>query len=497
MSLPNPSTIKQIAAQHGFTERRDEVSSTLFFIRLRDKTLINVFYTTGGVMTKLSHLKSGYNELWRSDAYHSVETLAAIFKNPRIHTGQGYRKASGAKRGCIKCGLQKKREDYSKNQWRKGVLAKCSDCIGELQIGGDAAAKASTVQPSDIEWNTITDAITCDAEGCNKTSPTIKCNCAAPQYYCSETCKRRHRQEHREDCRDLEYFRLMTSTCDDNVNSGLCNATPATKSQQRGYAMATMLSGKKTIETLLLQAEYIHQEDGNWLQAINLYQRGLMMGGYYGENLNPTQCRMTFMGLGRCNYELHIYEKAIDVMQAAIEMNRGFPHVHKYVALSHEATGKHHLAIKTMKEAVLYEAPWSDEIIRANKELLYKLMNGHNVGNVRKEQSRIDAHFNTNLARERIDVFYGRTDGTIGYKQYSAVVVETAEVDELRYFNDLYDPLSKYEILYEVPPGKMPELCKKAGVPEPNTVGWIKAPLKEVILDYYKTKNRHGSKHHS
>ena len=33
----------------------------------------------------------------------------------------------------------------------------------------------------------------------------------------------------------------------------------------------------------------------------------------------------------------------------------------------------------------------------------------------------------------RIDVFYGRTDGTPGYKVYSCVVVRTTETEQLRY----------------------------------------------------------------
>ena len=78
----------------------------------------------------------------------------------------------------------------------------------------------------------------------------------------------------------------------------------------------------------------------------------------------------------RCFYELGEYDKSIHSGTAAIEMNRHFPHVHKYVALSQVASGNRGSGIKTMKQAVLYEAPWSDETIRLNKELLCELMNG-------------------------------------------------------------------------------------------------------------------------
>ncbi|KAL7535798.1 hypothetical protein ACHAXR_006737 [Thalassiosira sp. AJA248-18] len=64
MSLPSPAAIKVIALQYGYIERREEVSSTLFFKdnHSHNPTLINVFYTTGGVMTKLDHPRSGYNQ---------------------------------------------------------------------------------------------------------------------------------------------------------------------------------------------------------------------------------------------------------------------------------------------------------------------------------------------------------------------------------------------------------------------------------------------------
>lgn len=395
MSLPRPQEIKLIATKYGYIERRDEVSKTLFFKNSRQRqhpTLINVFYTTGGIMTKLSHPRSGYNSLWRSDAYNSKEMLDEFFENPRIHTGKGYRRASGATRGCIKCGMQKYKSDFSKNQWRKGPdNAKCADCIepsnGDQSnqtvihgISGLCIGDTLAVQyePNDVAWNTITDAITCDAKYCNNTSPTLRCNCACPVYYCSERCKRSHSLEHREDCLDLEHFRrIQGSDYDCNINSGLCNANPSNKSKLAGYAMATKLSGKKTIEALLLQAEYIHQEDKDWKQAIALYQEVLMMGGHSGENLSPAQCRTAFMGLARCSYELGIYDKAIYGCNVAIEMNRGFPQVHKYIALSHKARGNLDLAIKTMKEAVLYEAPYSDETILRNKEFLCELLNEH------------------------------------------------------------------------------------------------------------------------
>lgn len=184
------------------------------------------------------------------------------------------------------------------------------------------------------------------------------------------------------------------------------------------------------------------------------------------------------MGLSRCYYEMEFYEKAIYSGSVVVDnMNRYFPLCHKYISLSHLASGNRDLAIKTMKKAVLYEAHWSDETIHANKVLLCKLMN---------EQEETVAAAAT--VQPRIDVYYGRTDGTIGYKEYSCVVVRTTETGSLSYFDDLYEPHPgcDYKILFEVPPERLASLCRKAGVNENSCGGWIKEPLKGVILNYWK-----------
>eukprot|EP00562_Extubocellulus_spinifer_P013026 CAMPEP_0178543676 /NCGR_PEP_ID=MMETSP0697-20121206/2713_1 /TAXON_ID=265572 /ORGANISM="Extubocellulus spinifer, Strain CCMP396" /LENGTH=416 /DNA_ID=CAMNT_0020176147 /DNA_START=73 /DNA_END=1320 /DNA_ORIENTATION=- len=75
----------------------------------------------------------------------------------------------------------------------------------------------------------------------------------------------------------------------------------------------------------------------------------------------PPQQRMMWMGLSRCMYHLGEYDKAINAGTAAIEMNRHFPQVHKYVALSQRASGDLEAARRTMARAVNYETPWDDE----------------------------------------------------------------------------------------------------------------------------------------
>ena len=374
-SLPSPDVIKIIALEYSYEERRDEASSTLFFkdtSTTHNPTLINVFYTTGGVMTKLRHPSSGYNQLWRRNAYDSVASLAAIFENPRVHTGKGYRNAGNAVRGCVKCGEEKKRADFSNNQWRKGQgESKCTSCVQSQRQGRNNDVDAS----NEIRWESIIDSITCDAEGCLNTSPAYRCQSCCMVYYCSDACRRSHQREHSQECVGIDVMRLRTqmSGSDVNLRSGLCNAKPSTLSQLRGQAMATQLSGNRSVDSLLLQAEYIHQADENWEQALHLYHNIMME--FYGEDehsdmATPSQWRQMFMGLSRCSFELGMYDKCISAGSGAVEMNRHFPQVHRYIALAHAAKGDHDEALKTMKQAILYEAPWCDETAQLNKDLL-------------------------------------------------------------------------------------------------------------------------------
>jgi len=139
--------------------------------------------------------------------------------------------------------------------------------------------------------------------------------------------------------------------------------------------MATQLSGKRTVEALLIQAESIHQVDEDWELAIGIYQEILMrtIEVDHSEIATSSQWRQVWMGLSRCYYELGVHDKAVGAGTAALEMNRHFPQVHRYVALAQRAMGDYTTAIKTVKAAILYEAPWCDDTIRFNKDLLREI----------------------------------------------------------------------------------------------------------------------------
>ena len=86
---------------------------------------------------------------------------------------------------------------------------------------------------------------------------------------------------------------------------------------------------------------------------------------------------------------------------------------------------------------------------------------------------------------KQIDVLYGRTDNTTGYKEFSCVVVQTAE-NTIEYYDDVYEPRGdcKYQVLYEVPMDQMHTLYK-AGEEKPSR-GFIPSPLKERVLKYWQ-----------
>ena len=85
------------------------------------------------------------------------------------------------------------------------------------------------------------------------------------------------------------------------------------------------------------------------------------------------QTRKIFHQLTRCYYELKDYETAIMCCDSAIEMNRHYDGVYKYLALTYKALGNIDEAIAVMKRAVLYETPWDPENLLQVKALLAEL----------------------------------------------------------------------------------------------------------------------------
>jgi tetratricopeptide (TPR) repeat protein len=105
----------------------------------------------------------------------------------------------------------------------------------------------------------------------------------------------------------------------------------------------------------------------DWEGARDIYKYKLF--GMTPERGTPPQERRMYMGVSRCLYHLGKYEFAIELGGAAIMMNRHFPQVHKYVALSQKALGNNEDAVRTMAKAVNYETPW-DEV---NKKIVLEM----------------------------------------------------------------------------------------------------------------------------
>ena len=96
------SDVRDVARTHGYTQcQHDPHAGVLDFRRATSddgqSEIVRVFYRTGTVTTHLKHPKHKA----RRSALHraGVDTpreLEAIFRDPRVHTGKGYRRAEDA-----------------------------------------------------------------------------------------------------------------------------------------------------------------------------------------------------------------------------------------------------------------------------------------------------------------------------------------------------------------------------------------------------------------
>ena len=99
---------------------------------------------------------------------------------------------------------------------------------------------------------------------------------------------------------------------------------------------------------LLLASAYqkAKQWEGGLQICMDLYLK------VYENDVTPPQTRQILMDISYCFNELGTYEKAIRIGQSAVEMNRYFPGVYRYIALSHKANGDLEAALNTRNRAV-------------------------------------------------------------------------------------------------------------------------------------------------
>lgn len=81
--------IREVAKQEGWTEIDYQDANYMISFR-KDTTRINVYYSTMTVGTCLNHPKQGKTQLFRRGV--DRELLTKLMKNPRQHTGVGYKR---------------------------------------------------------------------------------------------------------------------------------------------------------------------------------------------------------------------------------------------------------------------------------------------------------------------------------------------------------------------------------------------------------------------
>ena len=128
--------------------------------------------------------------------------------------------------------------------------------------------------------------------------------------------------------------------------------------QQHGMP-ATRIGSDHLFDVYVIQSE-AYQGLEKWKEAMDSYEKAML--ALDGPNSPPAiDQRKLFMGLAECAYKVKEYENAIAYANAAIEMNRHFPGIHRLKALALEKVGRLDEAIVTMNRAVLYETPWDEE----------------------------------------------------------------------------------------------------------------------------------------
>lgn len=130
--------------------------------------------------------------------------------------------------------------------------------------------------------------------------------------------------------------------------------------QSKGFGkrMAGSRTSRHT-EIHLMKAEGYEGLE-RWEDAKEVYVCLLQLPDFY-EKTSPPGQRAVFMGFARCAYHIGLYDNSIAASQAALEMNKHFPNVHKYLALAQKAQGDLQTAVDTMNRAALYETPWDDD----------------------------------------------------------------------------------------------------------------------------------------
>lgn len=143
---------------------------------------------------------------------------------------------------------------------------------------------------------------------------------------------------------------------------------------RKGLELAKELLGKKDLNLSFRIDQLINTRDCYlMLEEFNEALKSFTEAFKLCEPSMAKQSRKILHQLTRVYYELQDYEAAIMCGDSAIEMNRHYDGVYKYLALTHKSLGNIDEAISVMKRAVLYETPWDTQNVLQVKALLAEL----------------------------------------------------------------------------------------------------------------------------
>jgi len=100
--------------------------------------------------------------------------------------------------------------------------------------------------------------------------------------------------------------------------------------------------------------------------------------------------RFLFHHASECMYELGSYNESINFGNAAMESNRHYQDVHRWIALSQKALGQWDEAVLTMRRAVRYEAPWDAQHTQRCQDLLDQLISEQKMQQLAKEEEEFE-----------------------------------------------------------------------------------------------------------
>jgi len=195
-----------------------------------------------------------------------------------------------------------------------------------------------------------------------------------------EVCEEMERNLREGDAAYLETFELVTRKIKAPFNEAKIIAGIIQEKME--CCRHKPLAGRMIFQIFLLMA-LCKEAMGDYMGAINVYVEKMTKAMVIfdcesedAKNFDVKKSSEEFrlkMNLCRCLYKVEMYDLAILNGKGAIKLNRAFPGVHKYIALSYRDSGNLEAAIRTMGRAVTYEGPWDKSYREMNLKMYNEL----------------------------------------------------------------------------------------------------------------------------